>query len=138
MPKTKLLSGKTLLEEAQRVQKAFKSQGTHWSLSACVDSVVENGSFEIEKEIVEVAKRTAKLFEGEVIEELKNNKNKKATINQSLLQAHIIADIKEMDMDSFIALIEYMYPVKATDINEDYIEIAVDENQGLSNLGEIF
>lgn len=43
-----------------------------------------------------------------------------------------------MDMDDFASLIEHMYPVKATNIDDNNIEIKVDSSKGLTTLKEIF
>ena len=73
-----------------------------------------------------------------ITDNLSEIKESKAQINNLDIQNRIIEDIKEMDMDNLLALIEHMYPVKAIDINGCDIEISVDENSGLKTLNEIF
>lgn len=73
-----------------------------------------------------------------ITDNLSEIKESKAQINNLDIQNRIIEDIKEMDMDNLLALIEHMYPVKAIDINGFDIEISVDENSGLKTLNEIF
>jgi len=79
--------------------------------------------------------RTTKIISADGLSEEKGNK---AIVNHLDLQSRIIRDIKEMDMDNFIALIEHMYPVKAIDLDGEDIEITVDESKGLTTLNEIF
>lgn len=69
---------------------------------------------------------------------LTGNPDKVAVVDNQALQERIIKDIKEMDMDNFVALVEHMYSVKAKDINGEDIEITVNEDQGFTSLGEIF
>ncbi len=69
---------------------------------------------------------------------LTGNPDKTAVVDNQALQERIIKDIKEMDMDNFLALVEHMYSVKTRDLNGEDIEITVDENQGFTSLSEIF
>lgn len=69
---------------------------------------------------------------------LSKEEGKEVEISHQDIQNRIIEDIKEMDMDNFIALIEHMYPVKALDIDGEYIGLMVDESKGFTTLKEIF
>jgi hypothetical protein len=73
-----------------------------------------------------------------ITDNLSEIKESKAEINNLDIQNRIIEDIKEMDMDNLIALIEHMYPVKAIDINGEDIELTVNGEMGFKTLNEIF
>lgn len=64
-----------------------------------------------------------------------------ATISVARMEERIINDVKQMDLDTLTALIEFMYHVKA-EINPDSeteeISIKVDETLGFKTLNEIF
>jgi len=69
---------------------------------------------------------------------LSEEKGNKAIVHNEDLQSRMIGDIKDMEMDTFLALVEFMYPVKAIDLDGEDIEITVDESKGLTTLNEIF
>ncbi|HEY4755775.1 MAG TPA: hypothetical protein VIH28_06960 [Ignavibacteriaceae bacterium] len=64
-----------------------------------------------------------------------------ATTSVAEMEERIINDVKQMDLDTFTALIEFMYHVKA-EINPDSeieeISIKVDDSLGFKTLKEIF
>ena len=64
-----------------------------------------------------------------------------ATISVARMEERIIRDVREMDLDTFLALIEHMYHIKASINPDDVIEqitIKVDESLGFKTLNEIF
>ena len=73
-----------------------------------------------------------------ITDKLSENKGNKAEVFHEDIQNRIIEDIKEMDMDNLVALIEHMYPVKAIDLDGENIEITVNGQMGFTTLKEIF
>ena len=66
---------------------------------------------------------------------------KEVTVSFEEMEGKLINDIKEMDSDNFLALIEYMYHVKASINIDDEVEpitIKIDESLGFKTLNEIF
>jgi hypothetical protein len=82
-----------------------------------------------------MSNRTTKIISADGLSEEKGNK---AIVHNGDLQSRMIGDIKDMEMDTFLALVEFMYPVKAIDLDGENIEITVDESKGLTTLNEIF
>ena len=63
---------------------------------------------------------------------------KETSVHNSVMEGRIITDIREMDMDNLLALIEYMYHVKASTNDDENIIIKVDEEKGFNSLKDIF
>lgn len=73
-----------------------------------------------------------------ITDKLSEAEGSQAEVNNLDIQNRIIEDIKQMDMDNLIALIEHMYPVKAIDLDGENIEITVNGQMGFTTLKEIF
>lgn len=73
-----------------------------------------------------------------ITDNLSEAEGSQAEVNNLDIQNRIIEDIKQMDMDNLIALIEHMYPVKAIDLDGENIEITVNGQMGFTTLKEIF
>ncbi len=66
----KLSNGKQLINEAKRIQKKFLKVGTYWSLSSCLDSLIENDTIETNKEAIDDARLVAIRIDEEFANEI--------------------------------------------------------------------